>query len=114
MKVHIRAEGFELTAELEKYASSKIAQLARRVPRNLRPLAGCEAVFVRGRAQKSNTCSLTLTLGDSELHSRETTQHMYAALDIAAVHVEQELKEYMAKQRRHPLRAHLRRHFGAG
>lgn len=114
MKVHIKAEGFELTAELEKYASSKIAQLARRVPRNLRPLASCEAVFVRGRAQKSNTCSLTLALAGSELHARETTQHMYAALDIAAVHVEQELKEYLSKQRRHPVRTHLRRRFGSG
>jgi len=116
MKIHLRAEGFELTSELEKYAGSKIAQLTKRLPRSLRQLADCEAVFLRGQAKgvRSNTCSLTLRVEGTELHARETTQHMYAALDIAAVYVEQELKEYLAKRRKQPVRSHLKRHFGAG
>jgi len=48
-------------------------------------------------------------LGETRFRSEETTQHMYAALDIAVVHVERQLADHLAKQPKRPLRTRLRR-----
>ncbi len=105
MKTHFAAEGTELTAELERYARSKIARLTRRVPRRLKTYASCKVAFAQKsvKGTKFSTCTLSLWLDDTELKAEETTQHLYAALDIAAVHVEQQLKVYVRRNRRGPL-----------
>jgi len=114
MKVHLSASGFELTTELEKYANAKIAHLTRQVPRKQRGAAACQIHFAQVRKKKEtvfSTCGITFSLGDTELKAEETTLHMYSALDIAAVHVEHQLKDYAAKQRKHRLLSRIKRHF---
>ncbi|HSX30773.1 MAG TPA: HPF/RaiA family ribosome-associated protein [Candidatus Saccharimonadales bacterium] len=116
MKIHLNATGLELTGDLEKYAGGKLAKLAKRVPRKLRVHADCTVTFTlkRKKGAKFNTCTIVLKLDGTELKAEETTLHMYAALDIALVHVRQQLKDYVAKQRsRRPL-ARLQRHFRRG
>jgi|GEM_PF-864261 len=96
MKVRYSATGYELTPELEKYAAVKVARLRRKLPHGVRVAADCEIAFAQTRRQgaKFNTCTLTLHFDDTSLRSSETTLHMYAALDIATVHIEQQLKNY--------------------
>lgn len=110
MKIHFSSKGLELTVELEKYAARKVTHLSRRIPRKLRPAAGCNVSFARAtqKGAKLNTCTISLTIDDVELKASETTQHMYAALDIASVQIEQQLKDHVRKQLGGMLRRHLR------
>jgi len=106
MKIRYSAQGFELTGELEKYAAGKLARLSRRVPRRFRAKAAYEVVFrqTTRKGVKINTCSIVLKLPDAEFTAKETTRHMHAALDIAAVQIERQLKDYARSHRRWPFR----------
>jgi len=100
MKIHFSVQKFDLTPELEKYASVKVIRLVRRLPRRPRSTADCHIHFSQRQKKdvKFNTCSLTLKLADAELQATETTQHMYAALDIAVVHIEQQIRDYETRR----------------
>ncbi len=102
MKIGYLARGFELTGELEKYAGSKLARINRKIPRRFRAQAACNVAFAEAtrKGVKLNTCSMTLTLLDAEFTATETTRHMHSALDIAAVQIEQQLKDYARVHRR--------------
>jgi ribosomal subunit interface protein len=106
MKTHYAARGIELTAELEKYANRKLIRVARKIPRRFKAGAACEVVFSRvvREGNKLTTCTIVLSLATTTMQAEEATQHAYAALDIAAVHIEQQLKEYVHMQRRGLLR----------
>ena len=106
-------EGLELTSELEKYASLKLRRLNKFVPRWLRAEAAAEVRFavVKRKGTKYNTCGITFMLDDAMLKAEETTLHMYTALDVAAVHIEHQLKDHARKQLRYRLTHRLRRFF---
>jgi ribosomal subunit interface protein len=97
MRVRYSATGYELTRDLEKYTAAKVARLNRKLPRKFRGSADCEVSFEQAhrKGNKFNTCTLSLRFDSTELKASETTLHMYAALDIASVHVEQQLKSYL-------------------
>jgi ribosomal subunit interface protein len=116
MKLHITATGFELDRELEKYATKKALLVGRKVPRKVRPQASCTVAFslVHSKKVKYNTCTVTLAYDDAQFSAEETTQHMYAALDIAVVHVEQQLKDHLRRSRKRHMQSHLRHPFGSG
>lgn len=111
MKVRFSAEGFELTTELDKYAARKVIQMSRHVPRKDKAEATCEVHFaqVEKAGVKHSTCTVTFVLGSQELKAEETTQHMYAALDIAAVRIEQQLEAFGRRRKTHGLRARFKR-----
>jgi len=113
MKVRLGAEGFELNAELDKYAGKKVTQFGRHVPRKEKAEAACEIHFSQGERAgvKHSTCAITLAFDDVELKAEETTQHMYSALDIAAVRIEQQLDDYVRLQKQHRIRTRLKRRF---
>jgi len=113
MKVRFTADSFTITTELKKYANTKIAQLARKVPRRLRAGATCYVQFsqIRRKAGEFNTCSIRFIVDGAELKAEETTLHMYSSLDIAAVHVGHQLKDFVAKRDKRHLRTALRRYF---
>jgi len=102
MRFHILAEGFDLTPELEKYTAGKIETLAKLLPRGARRNVVASVRFTRSpkRSQSHSTCVLVLTLSnDEEMRAEESTMHMYAALDIAVVHLEQQLRAYKRRPR---------------
>jgi ribosomal subunit interface protein len=111
MKTHFIASGFELTTELERYAQHKLIEIGRRVPRSVRAGVSCTIHFDQKhkKEDKISTCTVVLVLPDTELHTRETTSHMYAALDIAVVNINQQLRDYAARNRVGGLRGHLHR-----
>lgn len=109
MIIRQTATGLDLTPELERYATKKIKQLGRIVPRPVRKHTICHVDFsrkVRG-AYKYNTCTLTLEITDAQLRAVETTQHMYASLDVAAVHMQHQLGDYAARIRKRRIRRML-------
>ncbi len=100
MTIQFVAKKFELTPELEKYARTKASQLMRKLPRRLRRGAACMVTFSRVRKEDAelNACTISLRLDDVQLQAEEMTLHMYSSLDIAAVHIANQLKDYVAKQ----------------
>jgi len=115
MKVRFSAVGFDLDAELDKYAAKKVVHMSRHVPRKEKAEAVCEVQFthVKSKGIKYSTCAITFRLHEAnELKAEETTQHMYAALDIAAVRIEQQLEDYAKHQKKHRVRNRLKRRFG--
>jgi ribosomal subunit interface protein len=115
MTVRFTAVGFDLDAELDKYAARKVAHMSRHVPRKEKADAVCEVQFTHGKRKgiKYSTCAITFKLHEAnELKAEETTQHMYAALDIAAVRIEQQLEDFAKRQKKHRVRNRLKRHFG--
>jgi ribosomal subunit interface protein len=111
MKTHFVANGFDLTIDLEKYARHKLVEIGRWVPRSLRAQASCTINFdqkVRKNV-KLNTCTIVVVLPEVELHSSETTSHMYAALDIAAVNIHQQLREYARRNQTRGLRVRIKK-----
>jgi ribosomal subunit interface protein len=110
MKIRITSHGFVVTGEFEKYINSKLIDMTKQIPRKLRPNASCQLHFTQTRkdAVKFNTCSITVMIDDTELKAKETTQHMYAALDVAVVHLEHQLRAYAAAHRTYRIRGRLR------
>jgi ribosomal subunit interface protein len=111
MKIRFTAEGFDISTELDKYAGRKVAQMARHVPRKAKAEADCEIHFTQSEhaGVKHSTCVVTFKIGEQELKAEETTQHMYAALDIAAVRIEQQLESYVKHQKKPGMRSRLKR-----
>lgn len=115
MDIEITTQGFELNQELEKYTHVKLGRITRQLTRLSHdgvPTA-CQVVFTQAhlRENKVNTCMLTLVLGDEKLTAQETTQHMYAALDIVTAQVEQRLKAYRKAHSKSGVIGHVRRTF---
>jgi len=97
MKLHLHATGFELDVELEKYVDGKVGQLYKELPRKLRADASCDILFRLSEKAKTklSTCKLVVQFDGAMFQAEESTQHMYAALDIAVVNVQHQLEAYL-------------------
>jgi ribosomal subunit interface protein len=106
MNTQLSARGFELNAELEKYARHKLAALRRRLPRMVRTDVVCTVKFIQKRKREGGlrVCKLTLELPHGTLQAQESTQHMYAALDIVIADVLTQLAVYKRQYHRPGLR----------
>ena len=100
MKTQITATGFELTLDLQKYTQQKLRRVGRKLPRKVGRASTCMVSYRQAvrSGTKYNTCELTLTQGDITLMSKETTSHMYAALDVAVVHLEQQIRRQYGRR----------------
>lgn len=89
---------FTLGPDLEKYTGGKLDDVEKEIPRNLRRYAHVEVRFesrtVNGK--KENTCTVDLRLPREVFTATETTQHIYAALDIATAEIAEQLMAYKA------------------
>jgi len=116
MKIKFTATNFELTPELEKYAHGKVTQLMHKVSRKWRTEVICVVAFSEARKKNSefNSCSISFTVDGTELKAEETTLHMYSSLDIAVVHIANQLKDYSSqhggRRARGILRSYTHRH----
>ena len=116
LQIILTAEKFTPTDELAKYANKKVSALERYIPRKARPSARAEVRLKRvGEDEKrQSTCDITLHLPKASLHAKETTQHMYAALDVVTASLRQQITDYKTKHEPAKLRHRLARKFGAG
>lgn len=99
----VSAEGFDLTPKLQKYLTSKVKDIEKYVPRKARESAVLAVHFKIAKKGQEKTCTLALQLPQKTLASRETTSHMYAALDIATVEIRRQIAEYKGTHGRQAL-----------
>lgn len=113
MHIEITTQGFELTTELDKYARGKLARVVRRIPRPLRDEAVCSVQFKQRMLSegKASSCAIRLIVNSTVFDATETTQHAYAAFDIAVAHIESELKMYRAAHTKWGALTRIRRTF---
>lgn len=113
MKVRLTSTGYDMTSELEKYADGKAADMAKPLSHKYRATADCWIHFtsVKKKGVVYHTCTVTFRVQDTELKTEETTLHMYAALDIASAHIEQQLEDYVARRKKHRLRSMVKKRF---
>jgi len=98
------ADGFESLPKLKKYCSTKLVTLEKYVPRRARASAKLDVRFWLDHAKRQKTCRLVLVLPEAVLTVTETTDHAYAALDIAAAEIKRQLAEYKAKHSKQAIR----------
>lgn len=108
MKMTLTTSGVELDEELEKYAERKVQALEKYIPRAARESAHAEVRLKRTerKGKPDCTCDITLRLPKEALHNKESTGHLYAAIDIATAHLHEQILKYKATH--HPRRLHLR------
>lgn len=111
LKSVVQAEKFELNPELQKYTRKKLNGLEKYIPKKAREAAHMDVRFkqLQKKDKKQSTCELTLHLPHANLFAKETTQHIYAALDIATAHIHEQLVAYKAKYGRAGLRRFSRK-----
>ncbi|MBL8121472.1 ribosome-associated translation inhibitor RaiA [Candidatus Saccharibacteria bacterium] len=110
----VSAEGFDLAQKLQKYTVGKVRDIEKYVPRKARPSAVLAVHFKESKKGKDKTCTLTLQLPHQTLAVRETTTHMYAALDIATVEMRRQLADYKSKHSTQGLRHRIFRQLRRG
>ncbi len=116
LAVVITSEKFELTPKLERYIRKKVKELEKYIPRAARESAQADVRLKQSpsKTKQSATCDLTLYLPKAALHARETTEHMYAAFDVAVASVQHQIAEYKSKHEPARLRHKIGRAFGRG
>jgi ribosomal subunit interface protein len=105
----VNAEGFDLTPKLRKYTSGKVRAIEKYIPRYARQSAALAVHFKVAKKGQEKTCTLALELPHETLAVRETTEHMYAALDIATVEMRRKLADYKGKHSKYGIRHRLMR-----
>ncbi|MBP7857503.1 ribosome-associated translation inhibitor RaiA [Candidatus Saccharibacteria bacterium] len=103
----VSAEGFDLSPKLQKYAAGKIKDIEKYIPRKARASAVLAVHFKEAKKGQEKTCTLALQLPHETLAAKETTSHMYAALDITTVEMRRQLAEYKGKHSTYGLRHRL-------
>lgn len=110
----VNAEGFELTPKLRKYTAVKVRDIEKYIPRKAREAAVLAVHFKEARKGKDKTCTLALQLPQETLAVHETTSHMYAALDVAAVELRRQIADYKGKHSGRGIRHRLARRLKRG
>ncbi len=103
----VSAEGFDLTPKLQKYTTGKVRAIEKYIPRHARQAAVLAVHFKMAKRGKEKTCTLALELPLETLAVRETTDHMYAALDMTTNEIRRKLADYKSKHSKYGIRHHL-------
>ncbi|MFA5004152.1 MAG: ribosome-associated translation inhibitor RaiA [Candidatus Saccharimonadales bacterium] len=96
LKLTIEGVHINLDGDLEKYANKKIGGLEKYVPKRARESAHAEVILKRVPSKDKNKfcCEITLHLPHEILNCKETTQHLYAAIDVASAKARHQLQKY--------------------
>lgn len=98
-------DGVEPTDKLKKYILRKVRELEKYVPLKAREPAEL-TVHLQTDAD-GKTCRLSLALPHDTLAAHETTEHLYAALDITMAELRRQLVEYKSRRSAHALRRRI-------
>jgi ribosome-associated translation inhibitor RaiA len=102
MKTDTKTSGFEPSPDFKKYSKHKLGEVVRRIPRSSRETAVCALKCMQRKGAEGDvtkTCRLVVTFGGQEFRAKETTQHMYAALDIVTADMILQIKAYRRQLR---------------
>ncbi|MCA9327064.1 HPF/RaiA family ribosome-associated protein [Candidatus Saccharibacteria bacterium] len=107
----VSAEGFNLTPKLQKYTTGKVRDIEKYIPRKARESAALAVHYKVSKKGQEKTCTLALQLPNETLAVKESTSHVYAALDIATVEMRRKISEYKGKHSKYGIRHRLGRRF---
>lgn len=96
MKLTIEGVHVNLDSDLRKYANKKIGGLEKYIPKRARESAHADVILKRMPSKDKNKfcCEITLYLPRETLNCKETTQHLYAAIDVSSAKAQQQLRKY--------------------
>ena len=116
-KFELSATHLELDDRLKKYVTRKLASVDKYLAKQIRPSAHMEVRLKehKSNGQKQSVCDVTFFLPHDTLKITESTQNIYAAIDIVEAKLKQQVKKYkelhMGGKRRRRLFARARNVF---
>ncbi len=100
-KFDLKGVHMDIDANLQKYATRKLGNLDKYLPRHHRDAAHAVVELKqasKAKEQKKYTCDVTLHLPHGVLHVAESTMNMYAAIDIVETKLKLQIKKYKESQ----------------
>lgn len=113
-KFELKGVHTTIDANLQKYATRKLAGLDKYLPRHHRDAAHAVVELKqanKAREQRKYTCDVTLHLPKETIHVAESTLNMYAAVDIVETKLKQQIKKYKESHASGKLSRHLTARF---
>jgi ribosomal subunit interface protein len=106
-KFELSATHLEMDEKLKKYITKKLATVDKYMSRHIRPSAHLEVRLkeLRANGQKQSVCDVTLHLPHETIKITESTQNIFASVDIVEAKLKQQIRNYKelhtdAKRRR--------------
>jgi len=95
-KFELSATHMELDDRLKKYATKKLANIDRYLSKHIRSSAHLEVRLKEHRSdgQKQSVCDVTLHLPQGTIKIRESTQNIFASVDIVEAKLKQQVRRY--------------------
>ncbi len=99
-RLEISGIHFTLDDDVRKYAAKKIGRLDQYISRHARKSLHAEVKLQQHKvkAKKECSCEVILHLPHDTLTAKETTINMFAAIDIVAAKLKNQLKRYKETQ----------------
>lgn len=106
-KFELSATQMELDDRLKKYVTKKLANIDKYLNKRIRPSIHLEVRLKehKSNGQKQSVCDVLLYLPHDTIKIRESTQNIFAAVDIVEAKLKQQIRHYKelhtdAKRRR--------------
>lgn len=95
-KFELSATHLELDERLKKYVTRKLANIDKYLSKHIRPSAHLEVRLKEHKSsgQKQSVCDVTLHLPHGTIKIRESTQNIFASVDIAEAKLKQQVRRY--------------------
>ena len=108
-KFELKGVHTTIDESLRKYVEKKIGRLDKYLPRAHRDSvhAVVELKEAKAKDKKQYTCAVTMHLPHGDLNATESTQNMYAAIDIVEAKLKQQIQKYKDSHANGKLARHL-------
>jgi len=95
-KFELSATHLELDERLKKYLTKKLANIDKYLSKHVRPSAHMEVRLKEHKSsgQKLSVCDITFHLPHDTIKIRESTQNIFASVDIVEAKLKQQVKHY--------------------
>ncbi len=95
-KFELSATHLELDDKLKKYITKKLGSVDKYMSRHIRPSAHLEVRLKEHKesGQKQSVCDVTLHLPHDTIKIRESTQNIFASVDIVEAKLKQQIRHY--------------------
>lgn len=96
-KISISSSHYELTDDIKKYVTKKIARIDRFIPRHARKSIHAEVRLVERKTKSDKyECEAIVYLPEKQIAAKADTVNMFAAVDIVEAKLKTQLKKYKA------------------
>lgn len=102
MNLHITGRNFEITPAIHEYAVNKLGKLNKHFD------AVIDAQVILSIVKHEHIAEITVHVPGKDLHSSESEESMYAAIDLLADKIERQVIKYKGKTGNHDHKSHKR------